>query len=129
MFDIGFWELTLVAVIALIVLGPERLPGAARTLGKWVGRARRYANTLTSELEREVDVQGFKQEINRARDNVEASTREAVKDLDDVETGTRDVLDDINRAADNMDDEQTSPQVATNTDNSEASAVTEKSTK
>lgn len=54
MFDIGFAELLLVAVVALVVLGPERLPGAARTAGQWVGRARAMVSRLTSDLEREL---------------------------------------------------------------------------
>ncbi len=57
MFEIGFWELVLIGIIALVVLGPERLPGAARTLGQWAGRARSYLRHFTSELEREVGAQ------------------------------------------------------------------------
>ena len=53
MFDIGFWELLLIFSIALIVLGPERLPTAARTVGRWTGRARAFVRNLTTELERE----------------------------------------------------------------------------
>ena len=53
MFDIGFWELLLILSIALIVLGPERLPTAARTVGRWTGRARAFVRNLTTELERE----------------------------------------------------------------------------
>ncbi len=53
MFDIGFWELLVVAVIALIVVGPDRLPGLVRTVGRWMGRARHYAGMLRDEFERE----------------------------------------------------------------------------
>jgi len=53
MFDIGFWELLVVAVIALIVVGPDRLPGLVRTTGRWLGRARHYAGLLRDEFERE----------------------------------------------------------------------------
>ncbi|KAF0804727.1 Sec-independent protein translocase TatB [Alcanivorax xiamenensis] len=53
MFDVGFSELLLIFVIALVVLGPERLPKAARTLGYWIGRARSTFNNLRNELERE----------------------------------------------------------------------------
>lgn len=100
MFDVGFWELTLVAVIALIVLGPERLPVVARTAGRWIGRARVYARGLTSELEREVDVRGFRDEVNRARDSVESEAR---RTADEIKTDTsavteplRDSVADIN---------------------------------
>lgn len=55
MFEIGFWELVLVAVIALIVAGPERLPGIARTLGRWAGRAKATVNAIRTEFERELD--------------------------------------------------------------------------
>ena len=49
MFDIGFWELAVIAVVALLVIGPERLPDVARTMGKWIGSARRLINTVQSE--------------------------------------------------------------------------------
>lgn len=61
MFDIGFWELCLVAVIALIVLGPERLPHAARTAGLWVRRARRMVSELRADIESEFEIE----ELNR----------------------------------------------------------------
>lgn len=54
MFDIGFGELALIAVLALIIAGPERLPGIMRTLGRLAGRARAVAGALRTELEREV---------------------------------------------------------------------------
>lgn len=53
MLDISFAELALIFVIALVILGPERLPKAARTVGHWVGRARSAFNHLKNELERE----------------------------------------------------------------------------
>ena len=53
MFEIGFSELLLCFVVALVVLGPQKLPAVARTLGRWTGRARSYVRNLSSELERE----------------------------------------------------------------------------
>lgn len=76
MFDIGFWELMLLAVIGLIVLGPERLPVVARALGRWAGKARHYAGALTSELEKEVDTQGLRDEVHRTREQIESDTRD-----------------------------------------------------
>lgn len=54
MFDVGFSELLLVALVALVVLGPERLPGAARTAGLWIGRLKRSFAAIKSEVEREI---------------------------------------------------------------------------
>ncbi len=54
MFDIGFLEIVIIAAIALVVLGPERLPRAARTAGMWVGRARRMVADVKSDIDREI---------------------------------------------------------------------------
>ena len=64
MLDIGFTELLLVAVIALVVLGPERLPGAIRTTAYWVGKIRRSFQSVKEELEKEIDADGIKQQIH-----------------------------------------------------------------
>lgn len=55
MFDIGFWELAVIGVVALLVIGPERLPAVARTLGLWVGKARRFVSTVQSDISREMN--------------------------------------------------------------------------
>ncbi|MFK8029255.1 MAG: Sec-independent protein translocase protein TatB [Gammaproteobacteria bacterium] len=60
-FDVGFSELFLLAVLGLLILGPERLPAVARTLGGWVRRGRQMASEFQRELEREVDLTEFKQ--------------------------------------------------------------------
>ena len=60
MFDVGFWEILLILVLALVVIGPERLPGAARKAGYFVGKARRYIEGVRSEVESELDVNEFK---------------------------------------------------------------------
>ena len=54
MFDIGFWELSIIAVVALIVIGPDKLPGVARTVGKWVGRTRRFVSQVKTDIDREI---------------------------------------------------------------------------
>lgn len=55
MFDIGFWELAVVGVVALLVIGPERLPAVARTIGLWVGKARRFVSSVQSDISREMN--------------------------------------------------------------------------
>ena len=56
MFEVGFSELLLVGIVALLVLGPERLPVAARTLGRGLGQARRAMHALRTQVEREIDL-------------------------------------------------------------------------
>ena len=63
MFDVGFSELVVIGVIALLVLGPKRLPEAARTAGKWVGRARRFM----AEVKQDFDVEMNKEELAELR--------------------------------------------------------------
>jgi sec-independent protein translocase protein TatB len=61
MFDFGFSELMVVMVVALIVIGPERLPKVARTLGHLWGRAQRYVNGVKADIERDMAVEEFRQ--------------------------------------------------------------------
>jgi sec-independent protein translocase protein TatB len=74
MFDIGFSELFLIAVVALVVLGPERLPKAARFAGLWVRRARAQWYSVKSELERELASEELQRTVR--------DTRQAVTDID-----------------------------------------------
>ena len=64
MFDIGFWELFLILILALLVVGPERLPKAARTAGYWFGKARRYVEGVKEEVASEFDVNELKRMIH-----------------------------------------------------------------
>ena len=67
MFDIGFPELLIVALVLLLVVGPERLPEVLRTVGRVVGSARRSFDTLKAELEREVGADELRRELHNAR--------------------------------------------------------------
>lgn len=58
MFDIGFWELVVIAVVALLVVGPERLPQLVRDAARWVRMARRLVSDTRSQIERELDLDG-----------------------------------------------------------------------
>ena len=60
MFDIGFWEIALVGVVALLVLGPERLPKVARVAGMWVGKGRRFMSSVKGEIDRELKADELK---------------------------------------------------------------------
>lgn len=65
MFDIGFLELTVIAVVALIVIGPERLPEVARTVGTWVGRFRRFVTNVKSDIDRELRQEELRKALER----------------------------------------------------------------
>lgn len=64
MFDIGFPELALASLVALLVLGPERLPSALRTLGLWLGRIRRGFNAVKTEFEREIGMDDVRRQLH-----------------------------------------------------------------
>jgi sec-independent protein translocase protein TatB len=71
MFDIGFSELIIISLIALIVIGPKRLPSVARTLGHLAGRLRRYVDDVKADISREAELD----ELRKMRDNMqEAAT-------------------------------------------------------
>ncbi len=70
MFDFGFGELLLLAIIALVVLGPERLPVAARLLGKWIRAARSQWNSVKAELENEIADEELRRNLREASDAV-----------------------------------------------------------
>ncbi len=65
MFDIGFWELAVIGVVALLVVGPERLPGLARTTGLWVGRARRFVSSVKADIDREIAADELKKALSK----------------------------------------------------------------
>lgn len=67
MFEIGFSELLMVALVTLLVFGPDRLPGAARTAGLWVGRMRRYFSHIRAEVEREVGADQIRWQLHNER--------------------------------------------------------------
>ncbi|MGE8393157.1 Sec-independent protein translocase subunit TatB [Pseudomonas sp. BIGb0427] len=64
MFGISFSELLLVGLVALLVLGPERLPGAARTAGLWIGRLKRSFNAIKQEVEREIGADDIRRQLH-----------------------------------------------------------------
>ena len=84
MFDAGFSELLLIFVIALIVIGPERLPGVARKVGYWVGKARSYFNSVRSDIERELRADELRQMLAKQEQEIRElkdMMRETTQDL------------------------------------------------
>ena len=84
MFDVGFSELMVIAVVALIVIGPERLPRVARTMGHLFGRLQRYVNDVKADINREIELEElrkFKTEFEDAARSVESGVNTTVSSV------------------------------------------------
>jgi sec-independent protein translocase protein TatB len=111
MFDVGLWELTLLFFIALIVVGPERLPRLARTAGLWIGKARRIVADVRGEIERELQVEEIKRSIGQPQ-----ATDEIKKLADRVKAINTDIQTEIKDSA------SLKPTASLNSDTSRATA-------
>ena len=95
MFDIGFWELVMVGVIALLVVGPERLPKLARTAGVYYGKARRFISTVRAGVERELKAE----ELRRVMDEQARSSgvHEIIEESKSALSETKSAVEDLDR--------------------------------
>jgi sec-independent protein translocase protein TatB len=85
MFDVGFSELVVIGVVALVVIGPERLPKVARTAGHLFGRFQRYVSTVKADIQREMDTEELgklKSEFQDAARSVEAGMKEQMQSVE-----------------------------------------------
>ncbi|MCP4996746.1 MAG: twin-arginine translocase subunit TatB [Gammaproteobacteria bacterium] len=67
MFDIGFWELMIIGLVALLVVGPERLPKLAYTAGKWLGKGRAMVGSIKTEIDREMKAEELKRIVEEQK--------------------------------------------------------------
>ena len=95
MFDIGFSELLVIAIVALIVIGPERLPKVARTLGHLFGRMQRYVNDVKADITREMELD----ELRKLQATVEDAARSIQSSVHKEIDETRSELDKVAEAA------------------------------
>ena len=86
MFDVGFWEILLILILALVVIGPERLPGAARKAGYFVGKARRYIEGVRSEVESELDINEFKRMMHNQEVQINELQQQLKSGMDEVKS-------------------------------------------
>jgi len=81
MFDVGFSEMIVIAVVALIVIGPEKLPKVARTVGALIGRMQRYVNDVKADINREIELDELKKmhtSVKEAAESIHSSVRETI---------------------------------------------------
>jgi sec-independent protein translocase protein TatB len=110
MFDIGFSEIVVIAVVALIVIGPERLPKVARTLGHMFGRLQRYVSEVKADISREMELDELRKlqaQVQSAARDIEQSVSSAAHE---VESGVRSVEKELNEGATATPSEASAPQ-------------------
>lgn len=97
MFDFGFWELAIVMVVALLVVGPERLPVLAGQAGRWIGKAKRIIRSIRSDIESEIKAAELKEilqkqqgEIGELKEILKGTQKELENDYD--EGGDRELI-------------------------------------
>jgi sec-independent protein translocase protein TatB len=119
MFDIGFSELLVIGIVALIVIGPERLPRVARTIGHLMGRMQRYVADVKADIDREIELDELRKmrdSVQQAATNIETSVQ---SELNKAET-------DLNQAAQNAVGEPSAPAQVSPAPEKPAPAIEEK---
>lgn len=103
MFDIGFWELVLISVVALVVLGPERLPHAIRSVAKFVATAKGMANSVKEELTQELKVQELQEQLRKAEQmGMKNLSPELQESVDTLKKAAQDVQRSYGTNAENL---------------------------
>ena len=94
MFDVGFFELLLISVVALLVVGPERMPKLARTAGMWLGKGKQMINSVKADIEKEMKAEELKNILEKQEqlNPVHEIMEDTRKTLNDIEKETRSSL-------------------------------------
>lgn len=82
MFDVGFLELMLIGVVGLLVLGPERLPKAARTVGLWIGKAKRTVSNMQRDINAQLEAEELRQKISEQEKKLNAGFDKARREIE-----------------------------------------------
>ena len=82
MFDIGFFEIIIIGIIALVVIGPEKLPRVARTAGLWIGKARGMVKTVKYEIDEQLRMDELKQSLKKTTDSLQGELSDSVEDIE-----------------------------------------------
>lgn len=88
MFDIGFLELLIIGVVGLLVLGPERLPKAARTAGLWVGKIKRTVSNMQREINSQLEAEELRQKLDEHQKKLDSSFDKTRKDVENYIGGS-----------------------------------------
>ncbi len=102
MFDIGFSEMVVIGVVALVVIGPERLPKVARTAGHLFGRMQRYVNDVKADINREMDASELRDLKNSVQDAASSMQQAMNAHTNDIQDQIRKTEDEFNRLSNPM---------------------------
>jgi len=105
MFDIGFWEIMLISILAMVVIGPERLPGLARTVGHWFGKTRRFIEGVKGEVESEFDTTELKRLLHNQEVQLKELQSKVNSEAGDIRSGFSYNMDDDNASQDDDDED------------------------
>jgi len=93
MFDLGFSEMLVIALVALVVIGPERLPKVTRTIGTMLGRMQRYVNDVKAEVEREMRLEELKKLQTSVEEQARSIEHSVKSEMDEAEQSLRKIAD------------------------------------
>ena len=93
MFDIGFLEMIVIGIISLLVLGPERLPGAARAAGKWIGKAKRMVSQFSSEIDKQLEIDELRAQLKEQGEHLNIND-----DIQSIQKTAKTILKDVKSA-------------------------------
>lgn len=99
MFDIGFSEMMVLAVVALVVIGPERLPKVAKQAGEWMGKLRRYVDDVKSDINRQMELT----ELRKLQTQVTDAAKELGDSVQSTMTGMQSQLDEVQKSIEGTD--------------------------
>jgi len=127
MFDLGFTEMMLIGIVALVVIGPERLPGVARTAGKYFGRLKRFMTSVKADVEQELRADELRQiladqqrELNTLKDTISDAGKEIEKEASAVNDAGASL-------AESLDEDAVKPDVAETSADGDQSVAEESS--
>lgn len=120
MFDIGFWELLLIGVVGLLVIGPERLPEVIRTIGTWVGKIQRFVQGVRSDFQSQVETGELRkllgdqeQQIHDLKNLVNETKREFERSASDAMHAGREQMDEARDAVESKPNHSSAPSAST----------------
>jgi sec-independent protein translocase protein TatB len=99
MFDIGFSEMLVLAVVALVVIGPERLPKVAKQAGQWMGKLRRYVDDVKSDINRQMELS----ELRNLKDQVTDAARDLQSSVQSTVSGVQSSFDEVQKTLEGTD--------------------------